>query len=127
MGKPVKRTKNIHLLLIGGISSGALAGCAPGGPPVVTTESVYTNDYYVPGAGYYHAPFRMWYPRPYNFFDPATKRYFYGGQWGATAFESITNISSPLPHTAGYVEAVRTDVVRGGFGGSAGGYHGGFG
>jgi len=77
--------------------------------------------------GYYHAPFRNWYPLPYNHFDPQTQRYFYGGQWGAAPCETITNISQPLPQAATLAQAQRTDIVivRGGFGSS---YHshGGF-
>ena len=121
----MKRTQHIRFLLIGGISTGTLTGCAPEGKPPISAENVYTNNYYVPGAGYYHAPFRLWYPRPYNYFDPATGRYFYGGQWGAHPFLSITNISSPAAQTAAFVEAIRQDVGRGGFGGSGGFYHGG--
>jgi hypothetical protein len=111
----VKRSKSIRLLLMGGVAAGALAGC---GPKItsVSSQNVYTNNFYVPGAGYYHAPFRAWYTLPYNHFDPQTKRYFYGGQWGTAPFESITNISSPTPEVASSVEAQRTDIPRGGFG-----------
>jgi hypothetical protein len=116
----VKRSKSIRLILIGGLSAGALAGCNQKAP--VSAQNVYTNNFYVPGVGYYHAPFRAWYPLPYNHLDPQTHRYFYGGQWGAAPFENITNISSPPPQVAAQVEAMRTDITRGGFGRSSG-YH----
>jgi hypothetical protein len=123
--KPTKRSKRIRLILLSGFSAGALASCAPEGKPALSTDNVYANNDYVPGAGYYHAPFCGWYPLPYNHFDTNTHRYFYGGQWGPAPWQSITNISSPTPQAAAAAEAVRTDVVRGGFGctgGPGGGY-----
>jgi len=119
----MKRTKNIKLVLLGGISTVVLTGCSP--KPSVSTQNVYTNNFYVPGAGYYHAPFRGWYVFPYNHFDAQKNLYFYGGKWGPQPFESITNISSPTPDAVQLAENVRTDVTRGGFGGFSGGYYGG--
>lgn len=116
----MKRSKSVRLILIGGLSAGTLTSCTPGGKAPISAENVYTNNYYVPGVGYYHAPFRAWYSLPYNHFDPQTQRYFYGGQWGATPFENITNISSPTPQVAQLAEAQRTDIVRGGFGSTSG-------
>ena len=117
----MKRSKQIRLVLIGGISAGTLGGCT--GKPSVSTTDVYTNNYYVPGVGYYHAPFRAFYAMPYNHFDPQTQLYFFGGQWGAGMMESITNVSSPTQETAQLAEARRTDISRGGFGGTHGGSH----
>lgn len=125
----MKRTKSIKLVLLGGLSTAVLAGCSP--KPSVSAQNVYTNNFFVPGAGYYHAPFRGWYALPYNHFDPQKKLYFYGGQWGAQPFESITNISSPTPEAVQLAQATRTDISRGGFGGwggyYGGGHHGGWG
>lgn len=118
----MKRSKNIRLILIAGFSAGALAGCSPSGPSRITTSNLYTNDFFVPGAGYYHAPFRAWFPYPYNHFDPQRKQYYFGGQWAYLPNESITNISSPLPLAATQAESVRTDVARGGFGCTSGGH-----
>jgi hypothetical protein len=120
----VKRSKRIRLVLIGGLSAGALAGCdsdvrhAP-----VTQDSVYTNNYYLPGVGYYHAPFRAWYPLPYNHFDERSQRFFYGGQWAAAPHQSITNISGPTSAAAQQAQAQRTDVERGGFGSTSRGHY----
>ncbi len=116
-----KRSKRIRLVLLSGLSAGALAGCGRTAPPVITADNVYANNYYLPGAGYYHAPFNAWYPHPYNYFDPQKKSYFYGGKWGPAPFESIINVSSPTSMAATQAEAVRTDIVRGGFGGTSGG------
>jgi hypothetical protein len=117
----VKRSKSIRLILIGGLSTAALAGCTP--KPSVSAQNVYTNNFYVPGTGYYHAPFRNWYSLPYNHFDAQKNLYYYGGQWGAQPFESITNISSPLPEAVQVAQNTRTDISRGGFGGSYGGHY----
>ena len=118
----MKRSKQVRLILLGGFSAGALAGCGQTGPPAVSVENVYTNNYYLPGAGYYHAPFNAWYQFPYDHFDSRTQRYYYGGQWGASPFESIINVSSPTAQAASQAEAVRTDIVRGGFGSTSGGH-----
>lgn len=112
----MKRSRSIRLILLGGLSAGAVAGCSPGSHVPVSAEVAYTNNHYVPGVGYYHAPFRAWYSMPYNHFDPQTQRYFYGGQWGATPFQNITNLSEPRLDAARQAEAQRTDVPRGGFG-----------
>ncbi len=117
----MKRSKRIRLILLGGLSVGALTGCEQ--KPSLSAENVYTNNFYIPGAGYYHAPFRNWYSLPYNHFDAQKNLYFYGGQWGAQPFESITNISSPTPQAAQSAQNSRTDISRGGFGGFGGGHY----
>jgi hypothetical protein len=122
MTKRIKRTKRIRLVLLSGLTAGALAGSGPGPNPPLSAANVYPNNYYVPGAGYYHAPFCAWFPLPYNHFDPAQRRYFYGGQWGPSPWQSITNVSSPSAPAAAKAESMRTDVTRGGFGCTSGGY-----
>jgi hypothetical protein len=108
----VKRSQTVRRVLLGGLSAGALTSAAVAQAPHVTPESYYTNDDHIPGAGYYHAPFRAFFPHPYNTFDANRKMYFYGGQWGPTPYLSIVNISSPTPEAAKAAEAVRTDYVR---------------
>jgi hypothetical protein len=120
----MKRSKHIRLVLLGSLSTAVLAGCN-NETPGVSTQSVYTNNFYVPGAGYYHAPFRNWYRLPYNHFDPQNKQYFYGGTWGPQPFESITNLSSPTADAVQLAQNSRTDISRGGFGGYAGHFSGG--
>ena len=117
----VKRSRRVKLVLIGGLSAGAVAGCSPSAnaPPALTISAVYTNNYYVPGAGYYHAPYRAWYSLPYNYFDPQAQRYYYGGQWGPSPEQSITNVSSPTVLAVQQAQGTRTDVQRGGFGSSS--------
>jgi hypothetical protein len=113
----MKRSSRIRLVLIGGLSAGALTGCSDNpSNPALSQGSVYTNNYFVPGAGYYHAPFRAWYPVPYNHFDPETRRYYFGGEWADAPHLSITNISSPTEQSAQTAQSQRTDITRGGFG-----------
>ena len=123
----MKRTKQLRLLLLGGgLAAGANSACSPSAPtgePRVSVESYYTNDHYIAGVGYYHAPFRAFYPYRYNHFDPATRRYFYGGEWGAAPFQSAINISTPTAEAANAAEAARAATVRGGFGGTGGSHH----
>lgn len=117
----MKRSKSIPLVLLGGLSAAALSGCDS--KPAVSAQNYYTNNFYVPGAGYYHAPFRNWYPFPYNYYDTQARLYFYGGQWGAKPFESVTNISSPTQEAVQVAQTSRTDIARGGFGSSVGGHY----
>jgi len=119
----VKRSQSVRLILLGGLSAGALTGCTQ--KPAISTENVYTNNFFVPGAGYYHAPFRSWYQLPYNHFDSQKNLYFFGGQWGTQPFESITNISSPTLAAVQAAESTRTDVSRGGFGGYSSSHYSG--
>ena len=115
----MKRSRSIRLVLIGGLSAGALTSCGPDDRPPVSASSVYTNNYFVPGVGYYHAPFRAFFPIPYSHFEPGNQKYFYGGKWGDAPHQSITNISTPLPGIAQQAQAQRMDVRRGGFGRSS--------
>lgn len=103
------------MVLIGALSTGTFSGCQPS-KTSISTENVYTNNYFVPGVGYYHAPFRAWYSMPYNYFDSQNRMYFYGGRWNSSPHQSITNISSPTPEMAAMAQAQRSDIARGGFG-----------
>lgn len=113
----MKRSRYVRRVLLAGLSAGALGTAAAATAPRVTPETYFANDTQIPGAGYYHAPFRGFFPLPYNHFDPARKMYFYGGQWGPEPHRSIVNLSSPTPEAARQAEAVRTDnIPRSGFG-----------
>jgi hypothetical protein len=111
----VKRSKSVKRVLLG-LSAGALTASMAAPPPRVSTESYLTNDEHIPGAGYYHAPFRAFYSHPYNFYDANRKLYFYGGTWGPAPYRSIVNISAPTPEAVSAATAGRTDVRRSGFG-----------
>jgi hypothetical protein len=117
----MKRSRSIKLVLLGTLATGAFHACEPNSPSSgfasgLSTANIYTNDHYVAGAGYYHAPFRAWYPMPYNTYDGTRKMYYYGGQWWPTPHQSIVNLSSPTDEAIRLAEATRTDVPRSGFG-----------
>jgi hypothetical protein len=111
----VKRSRSITLLFAGGLAAGALAGC---GPEVakVSEPAVYPNNHQIPGAGFYHAPFRAFFPRRYNEYDAARKMYYYGGTWNAAPHTSIVNVSAPTAQAVQAAQAARSDITRGGFG-----------
>lgn len=114
----MKRSQRIRLVLLGTLSAGAFDACSPSASSTgaVSTGGVYTNDHYLPGVGYYHAPYRAWYPMPYNHYDAAQRLYYHGGQWAAEPHQSITNLSQPTPEAAQQAQATRTDTRRSGFG-----------
>ncbi len=72
--------------------------------PVVPVEAnrTYQNNEFVPGAGYYHAPYHSWFPFPFNHHDPA-RGYFAGGLWQAAPFAADLLSSRPSP--AGIADA----------------------
>lgn len=83
--------------MLGGISTGAFTACGPSGvsKPLLQADAVYGNDHHVTAVGYYHAPYRGWYPLPYNHYDPQRRQYFHGGQWTPQPHASIVNLSEP--------------------------------
>ena len=118
----------------------------------VVNGKTYANNYYVVGAGYYHAPCHAFFPLPFNSHD-AAKGYYYCGQWWPTP--STSTITSSVPTQArvasarsnyihyhafhsgwhsssssfgGHSSSSSSSVSRGGFGssahGSSGGSHG---
>lgn len=115
----MKRSRAIRLVLLGGFSAGAVPLSAQSAnEPRITSESYYTNDYFIQGAGYYHAPFRAFYPQRYNHYDPQRKLYYHGGQWRAAPHRSIVNISTPTAEAVRAAETARgpLPVTRSGFG-----------
>ncbi|MDB6137298.1 MAG: hypothetical protein JWO94_370 [Verrucomicrobiaceae bacterium] len=59
-------------------------------------NATYSNDYFVKGLGYYHAPYHGFYANPFNFHDEA-KGYYYGGSWYPAASTSTVTSSTPSP------------------------------
>ncbi len=105
----MKRSQHIRLVLVGGLSSAALTtGDSFAQVAGYTLRgNAFTNDHYLPNAGYYHAPYRAWFPHRYNHFDPQRKQYFHGGQWSDQSHQSFTNISTPLPESIAAVLAAQ--------------------
>lgn len=96
-----RRSKNVALVLLGtmGVVGGVIAWDAwkgagasadaattqPEAGPPVAADRTYTNNEFIPGVGYYHAPYHSWHPFPYNHHDPE-RGYFAGGLWQAVPF-----------------------------------------
>lgn len=84
--------------------------------------NAFTNDHYLSYAGYYHAPYRAWFPLRYNHYDPQQQKYFHGGQWSPQPHQSFKNISFPLPEAVAAASAAEhrppagNTTARGGFG-----------
>jgi hypothetical protein len=129
----MKRSRSVVLVMSGTLAAGALAGCDQSRNSTATTVEVddnetYTNNHFVLGAGYYHAPYRGWYPYPYNW-HVAGHGYYHGGTWTSEPEQSPVTASRPTAEAArvaGVHGAGRSgsagrsaSVSRGGFGGSA--------
>ncbi len=61
----------------------------------VAANPTYPTDYFVKGLGYYHAPYRRFYPYRYNQHD--TQGYYYGGGWHPIENDSKITTSTPWP------------------------------
>lgn len=134
--EPLRRSRRVGLVLLG--SAGAVvAGVAwsawqqdpdddwnqPSVPPVTVQDGgTYSNNHYVPGGGYYHAPYHSWFPFPYNYHDSA-RGYYHGGQWTAQPEASGLTATHPTPTAVRSINAAARSasrgIVRGGFGSSA--------
>jgi hypothetical protein len=104
---PQKKKSGCVTLTIVGISVGVIALCiySCSDDEEVKDEDVtyvssgrnYSNNHYIPGVGYYHAPFHAWFPRRYNDHD-STNGYFAGGQWQRNQHTSSIVDSTPTSH-----------------------------
>lgn len=122
----MKRSRQVSLVLLGGIATGLLTSCAPSpdpGEPRVTTDSYYANNHFIHGAGYYHAPFHAFYPLPYNSFDGSRRLYYAGGNWSPAPHSSVINVSAPTLAAAAAAQAGREVIVRQGFGSTGSRFH----
>ncbi len=99
----MKRSRRILLVLSGTLAGGALTGCDPSpsdpADPTeeINTQNTYTNNHYVHGAGYYHAPYRAWYPLPYNHYE-AGRGYYAGNRWSPAPDSGPVTASQPTPN-----------------------------
>ena len=59
------------------------------------TTTAVTNNTYWAGHGYYHAPYRRWYPYPYNYYRPGLG-YYHGGIFTPEPEVSHIAVSRPL-------------------------------
>jgi hypothetical protein len=84
----------------------------------LSANNTYTNNQYVHGVGYYHAPYHAWFPIPFNTYQ-AGRGYYHGGTWTPAPNTSAVMASRPSPQVAAQAQAAhRGAVSRGGFGSS---------
>jgi hypothetical protein len=110
----VKRSTAVALVLSGAI----FGGCSRRDeqPNAAARDSqVVTNDTYIQGRGYYHAPFHAWYPFPYNFYSPGLG-YYRGGSYFGQPDLTIPKPTYPgRSFNAAAAPAKEESVNRGGF------------
>ena len=126
----MKRSRQITLVLSGTLAGSMFSGCEPSWDdeanlgPTITAANTYTNNHYVHGAGYYHAPYRAWYPFPYNYYDPV-RGYYHGGQWAPRPNNNTVTASQPTVEAAKSAQTKQqptrsvSSTRRGGFGSSS--------
>lgn len=95
----MKRSRAVVLVLSGGVLVGCGKATAPGyssswSTNDLTREQVLTNNTYVEGRGYYHAPYHAYFPYPYNYFVPGFG-YYHGGRYTAAPYQSSLSASRP--------------------------------
>ena len=79
------------------ISGALLAGCDSSDESTWEESQTYTNNHHT-SRGYYHAPYHAWYPFPYNYYDPARRGYYHGGNYTAEPHVSSITASRPTVH-----------------------------
>jgi hypothetical protein len=111
------------------LSSALVSGCddpSTYGAPGYAASTMVTNNTYVPGLGYYHAPYRGWFQFPYNDYRPGFG-YYHGGLYTPQPYVSDIQASpQPTPFTFGgsgggggaHLRSTESSssVTRGGFG-----------
>lgn len=77
----------------------------------IAEDQTYRNDEYIPGVGYYHAPFFGWFPYRFNHHDPA-RGYFAGGQWRPQPAPADVAQSRPSAPAVGAALAARQQFAH---------------
>ncbi len=83
-----------------GLASRANDDEAPPPAPTVDANTAYPMNHFLPGAGYYHAPYHTWFPVPFNFYDTG-RGWYRGGQWYSTAEENAAERDA-VARTSGF-------------------------
>ena len=96
----MKRSAQVVLVISGAL----LNGCSEPAEEWHTgsnldSSQVLTNNTYVPGYGYYHAPYHSFYPHPYNLFIPG-RGYYHGGSYSQEPQRSGISASAPSGNAA---------------------------
>jgi hypothetical protein len=100
------------------ISGAMLAGCDSSDWSSSESSQTYTNNHYVAGRGYYHAPYHSWFPFPYNSYD-ASRGYYHGGQYTTGPHVSAITSSKPTVSSSAFsrssTRSSGSSITRGGF------------
>jgi len=89
----MKKSTIVTLVLSGALIS-ACDQRRPYAYAVNATGTNVTNNAYVPGLGYYHAPYHDWFLYPYNYYRPGFG-YYHGGFYSPQP--DMSDISSSRP------------------------------
>ncbi len=112
-GPKMKKSTAVTLIISGAL----LTGCdqrpnSYSGGSYGTNQPI-TNNTYVVGRGYWHAPYHDWFPYPFNYYRPGFG-YYHGGRY--SDFPQISTVTESFPdNSSGYTS-------HGGYYGSS--YHG---
>jgi hypothetical protein len=79
------------------LSSALVSGCddrSQYSNPGYAAGTNVTNNTYVPGLGYYHAPYHGWFEYPFNYYRPGFG-YYHGGLYSPKPYASAILSSTP--------------------------------
>ncbi len=115
----MKRSQQVILVLSGALTAAPLSCSRSPDQVELSSNSSYTNNHYVHGVGYYHAPYHAWFPFPYNSYAPG-RGYYHGGTWSTEPHQSSVRVSQPAPSVVHTAQASHNNAVRrSGFGSSS--------
>ena len=106
----MKKSSAVMLVISGALLTGCDSSDSSWG-----SSQTYTNNHFMSGRGYYHAPFHGWYPFPYNHYD-TTRGYYQGGSYSTAPH--VSSITASKPAVSSSASARSSSIYRGGFSGS---------
>ncbi len=115
-GGSMKKSTAVTLIISGALLVGCDRHTNGYGTWSSGTNAPITNNTYVSGRGYWHAPYYNWYPYPFNYFRPGYG-YYHGGFYSDLP-QAVSIFASSPRRPSGY--------FSGGGSSSYGGYHGGY-
>jgi hypothetical protein len=118
----MKKSTMVTLLFSGRLLTGCDDNSASQDWSTQGDSTAVTNNTYVPGRGYYHAPYYGWYEYPYNFYRPGFG-YYHGGFYSRDPEAPSIIASRPTAGARAFSSAGRAapeahGISRGGFGSS---------
>lgn len=89
----MKKSMVVTLVISGALLTGCDSGTQTPGTAGDYSQSL-TNNTFRTGYGYWHAPYRSWYPYPYNSYWPG-RGYYHGGLYTEQPYVSVITSSQP--------------------------------